>query len=108
MRPTTSIRSVAELVTAPRKSSRLFMSTRHVQPTPAKKPFGCCHVSPRLTSTGDFNVEAKPTGRNDPSVAVRTVFVAMELFEYFSPASSPLRRTPFPHRTPNPRPQPKP
>src|SRR5437660_12032421 len=108
MRPTMSILSPAPLVGPLRNSSRLSMFRRHVQPTPANTPFEPCHVKPRPRSTGDLIGELNPAGRNDPSVAVSKLFMAIELFEYFSPVSSAVKRSglrdgkpaPRPHRNP--------
>src|SRR5258708_2166203 len=88
-----------------RKPARLFMFVRHVQPRPANTPLRPCHVRPRLKSIGDLIVELNPTGRIDPSVATNVVLVARELFEYFSPVISAVRRSDLREGMPAPRPQ---
>src|SRR6266567_6121038 len=108
MRPTMSILSPAPLVGPVRNSLRLSMFRRHVQPTPANTPFAPCHVRPRPRSTGDLIGELKPAGRKDPSVAISCVFVASELFEYFSPVSSAVKRSCLRDGKPAPRPHRKP
>src|SRR5258708_32449692 len=105
MRPTMSIRSPALLVTPLRKSSRLFMFVRHVQPRPANTPLRPCHVRPRLKSIGDLIVELNPTGRIDPAVATTVVLVARELFEYSPPGIPAVRRSDLREGMPAPRPQ---
>src|SRR5262245_38884651 len=81
---------------------------RHVQPAPANTPLLPCHVSPRFRSTGDLTSEMNPTGRNEPSSAVRTCLVTSELFEYASPLSSAVKRNALRDGKPAPNPQRKP
>src|SRR5512141_900259 len=100
-----SILSPAPLAYWLRYLSRVSTVGRHVQPAPAKKPFGACHVSPRSICTGDFTSYTKLAGRTLLSSGLKIAdFTARASFVYFSPESSAVKRSALRDGAPMPNP----